>query len=253
MKRPPPPPTVNLADLFELVVRAVPRRVALTTPAASFTYGQLDGRANQLARLLQLKGIGPGDHVGIVLPTGLEHIEGVLATLKLRAHPVAVSPELSDATITRVLDECGARGVLHRREDLERVGAMGVALEELNFFVVVEDASGLECTLPNAVFYEEGLASYEADMEFGARSGDDLHVTYAVGDDGALGRTETRHEEVVRALRGGAALARPEALLDELVAASTTTAPDRPMAETGGLGVLRALLRGATVELAGPY
>ncbi|MGI9286427.1 MAG: AMP-binding protein, partial [Pseudomonadales bacterium] len=49
--------TFNLADLFEMVVDAVPEKEALVCGDARCTYQQLEERANRFAHFLQARGV----------------------------------------------------------------------------------------------------------------------------------------------------------------------------------------------------
>lgn len=83
--------------MIEAVARERPRAVALTTAHRAMTYGELNTRANRLARLLTTRGVGPESTVAIGLPpaargggaahrAGTDHLVGavlgMLATLK---------------------------------------------------------------------------------------------------------------------------------------------------------------------------
>ncbi|CAL9674367.1 Tyrocidine synthase 3 (plasmid) [Streptomyces sp. enrichment culture] len=70
---------------FERLAAASPEAVALRFEDASVSYGQLNSRANQLARLLEDHGVGRGDVVGVYLDRGPELVECLLAVLKLGA------------------------------------------------------------------------------------------------------------------------------------------------------------------------
>ena len=79
--------TFNLADLFELVVDAVPERTAMVTDTGRWSYADLDRRANQLANHLAAAGVGPNQHVGLMAYNGTEYVEGMLAAFKLARRP----------------------------------------------------------------------------------------------------------------------------------------------------------------------
>ena len=81
----------NLGDLFEGVADAVPGRDAVVSDRARLTYRDLDERANRLAHVLADAGVGPDDHVGLVLRNGHEYLEAMLAAFKLRAVPINVN------------------------------------------------------------------------------------------------------------------------------------------------------------------
>ena len=81
----------NLGDLFESVVEAVGHREAVVTSEGRLSYAQLDARTNQLAHVLSTMGVGPGDHVALMLRNGNEYLEAMFAAFKLRAVPVNVN------------------------------------------------------------------------------------------------------------------------------------------------------------------
>ena len=95
----------NLADLFELVAAAVPEREALVCDGRSFTFSELDERANRLAAHLAAAGIGRGDHVAIFLYNSVEYIETMLAAFKLRAVPINVNYRYGPAELAYLLDD----------------------------------------------------------------------------------------------------------------------------------------------------
>ena len=66
----------NLADLWEAVADAIPEREALVCGERRLTYAETEERANRLAHYLAAHGIGPGDHVALLLYNGTEYLEG---------------------------------------------------------------------------------------------------------------------------------------------------------------------------------
>ena len=69
----------NLADLFEIVVDAVPEREAVVVGDRRLSYGELEDRVNRLAHHLAANGVGAGDHVALYLTTAPSSLEGMLA------------------------------------------------------------------------------------------------------------------------------------------------------------------------------
>jgi len=57
-----------LHELFECQADARPDATALLCGKVMMTYGELERRANRLARLLRQRGVGRGDYVGLWLP-----------------------------------------------------------------------------------------------------------------------------------------------------------------------------------------
>src|SRR5204862_4440840 len=69
-------------ELFEERVRAHPDAVAAVHGDRQWTYGQLNGRANQLARALLARALSRERFVGAVTERNLRCIAGLLAMLK---------------------------------------------------------------------------------------------------------------------------------------------------------------------------
>jgi amino acid adenylation domain-containing protein len=81
-----------LHNLFEERAEEIADTVAVEFEDATLTYGELNRRANQMARYLRQLGAGPDVPVGICLTRGLEMIVGLLAVLKAGAAYVPLDP-----------------------------------------------------------------------------------------------------------------------------------------------------------------
>ena len=84
---------INIADLFEHAVDAVPDRPVVQVEDRRVTYAELEAEANQLAHFLASRGIGTGDHVGVYAKNSIEHVVALLAVFKIRA--VAINSRAS--------------------------------------------------------------------------------------------------------------------------------------------------------------
>ena len=69
--------SINLADLFEITAEEVPDRLALVSGDQRRTYGELDARANQLARHLAAKGFAEAFGAHGHCPERLVRLAGV--------------------------------------------------------------------------------------------------------------------------------------------------------------------------------
>ncbi len=78
--------------LFEAQVEATPEAVALIAGEQQLTYGELNRRANALARRLRKLGMGPEARVGICCERSPEMIIGLFAILKAGAAYVPLDP-----------------------------------------------------------------------------------------------------------------------------------------------------------------
>ncbi|HEY4214130.1 MAG TPA: amino acid adenylation domain-containing protein [Steroidobacteraceae bacterium] len=78
--------------LIEEQVERTPNAVAVVYERHSLTYNELNGRANQLARYLREKGVGPDQLVGICLDRSVEMVLGLLGILKAGGAYVPLDP-----------------------------------------------------------------------------------------------------------------------------------------------------------------
>ena len=81
----------RLADL----AAAEPDHIAIICDEGRLTRGELDRRANRLARAFAQRGLGPGDRATITLPNSLEFFTTCLAVWRLGAVPNPVSNRLA--------------------------------------------------------------------------------------------------------------------------------------------------------------
>jgi amino acid adenylation domain-containing protein/non-ribosomal peptide synthase protein (TIGR01720 family) len=72
----------TLPDLFEARAAAAPQSVAVVSDDAELSCGQLNARANRLARLLIERGVGPESIVALALPCTVDLVVAVLAVVK---------------------------------------------------------------------------------------------------------------------------------------------------------------------------
>jgi len=79
-------------QIFESQAEQTPNATALISSEQDVTYGELNGRANQLARYLQRLGVGPEAAVGVHLQRSVEMIVALLAILKAGGAYVPLDP-----------------------------------------------------------------------------------------------------------------------------------------------------------------
>jgi len=100
---------------------ANPAAPAVTDGAVTLTYGELEGRSNQLARFLQSAGVGAEHVVGLYLERTPEMVVAALAILKAGAAYLPLPPDsprerlaftLLDAQVTSLVTTSGLAGEL---------------------------------------------------------------------------------------------------------------------------------------------
>ncbi len=107
-----PVPAATLHGLFEAQVARTPRAAAVTGGGAELSYGELNARANRLARYLVSLGAGPGRLVAIAMARSAEMIVAVLAVLKSGAAYVPVDPGYPAGRVAFMLADTAPVAVL---------------------------------------------------------------------------------------------------------------------------------------------
>ncbi|MFN2377881.1 MAG: acyl-CoA synthetase [Candidatus Binatia bacterium] len=195
---------LNIADLFEMVVDAVPAREALVCGEGRFTYEALDREANRLAHFLEEKGVKPGEHVGMYLYNGAEYLVAVLAAFKIRAVPVNVNYRYVEDELAYLLADSDLVALFYQKELGSRVAALKDRIPKVRVLVEVDDPSEAAPANPQAVPYAEAVAAGSPERGFGPRSGKDIYIIYTGGTTGMPKGVMWRHEDVFYAgLQGG--------------------------------------------------
>jgi 3-oxocholest-4-en-26-oate---CoA ligase len=205
---------LNIADLFEHAVDAVPERLAIACGNNEVTYRELEERSNQLAHWLAGSGVGPGDHVGVYGRNSIELVEALLACYKLRAIPVNVNYRYVDAELRYLFSEAELKGLVFDRQFADKVAALLPDYPDMRAVLAIEDGSGAE--MPAGVpDFATAIAAESAARDFGERSPDDIYMLYTGGTTGYPKGVLWRHEDVWRTLGGGIDFASGERLADE--------------------------------------
>ncbi|MDV5143313.1 amino acid adenylation domain-containing protein [Streptomyces sp. SBC-4] len=111
----------SLPELFAAQVARVPEATAVVAGGVSLSYGELNRRANRMARYLAGRGVGAESLVGVCLERGADLIVALLAVLKAGGAYLPLDPAypadriaymVEDASPVVVLSSSAAAGVL---------------------------------------------------------------------------------------------------------------------------------------------
>jgi amino acid adenylation domain-containing protein len=91
--------------LIEAQVKRAPERAAVTFGSWSTSYGELDVRANRLARCLRKRGVERGTLVGIALERSVDMVAAVLAVMKAGGTYVPLDPSYPPARLRLMVDD----------------------------------------------------------------------------------------------------------------------------------------------------
>src|SRR5690606_9040742 len=102
---------------FWAIADADPDRPALITPSGdTYTYGELDERANRVANGLRSLGLRRGDGVAIVLSNEVTFVELYLAAMQTGLYLTCINYHLTGPEIAYIVNDCEADVlVVHER------------------------------------------------------------------------------------------------------------------------------------------
>ncbi|OSX98878.1 non-ribosomal peptide synthetase [Bacillus mycoides] len=106
------PPQGLICDRFEEQVAKRPEAIAVVDQTKDWTYGELDAQANQLANVLQRKGVAPESVVGVYLPRSAELMVSLLGILKAGGAYVVLDPLYPKSRLEYMIEDAGIQFVV---------------------------------------------------------------------------------------------------------------------------------------------
>jgi tyrocidine synthetase-3 len=183
----------TLHGLFEEQAALSPDNIALTSETETLTYGELNAKANQLARVIRdtyqsnnNEAMPADTFVGLYLERGVEMVISILAVLKAGGTYVPISPEYPIDRVKFILNDTKAPIMLLPQDEMANI-IMDGWLSELNqmpALVIADDANSLS-----------GQAT--ENLENTNEASDLAYVIYTSGTTGQPKGVLTPHQAVV--------------------------------------------------------
>ncbi len=206
---------MNIADLAEHSIDAVPDRVALICGDEQLTYAQLEEKANRLAHYLQDQGVKKDDKVGLYCRNRIEIVIGMLGIVKAGAILVNVNFRYVEGELKYLFENSDMVALIHERRYADRVDNVLPETPNVKTILVVEDGSDDDFKRYGGIEFEAALAQGSPERDFGPRSEDDIYLLYTGGTTGFPKGVMWRHEDIYRVLFGGTDFATGEPIADE--------------------------------------
>jgi 3-oxocholest-4-en-26-oate---CoA ligase len=206
---------LNIADLAEHAIDAVPDRVALICGDDQLTYAQLEEKANRLAHYLLDQGVQKDDKVGLYCRNRNEIVIAMLGIVKAGAILVNVNYRYVEGELRYLFDNSDMVAVVHERQYSDRVANVLPDTPNVKTVLVVEDGSDNDFQRYGGVEFYSAIAQGSPERDFGERSADDIYLLYTGGTTGFPKGVMWRHEDIYRVLFGGTDFATGEFVKDE--------------------------------------
>ncbi|MGY0465991.1 non-ribosomal peptide synthetase/MFS transporter [Kitasatospora sp. cg17-2] len=224
--------TRPLHSLVERWAAERPDATAVVGPDGELTHGQLERRANRLARRLLAAGVEPHDPVAVLADRRTPLVVALLATLKAGAVYLPLDPAYPDDRLADILTTAGARIVLAEREFAGRAPGPAGAAPEL---LILDDPSAPDSppdhpdgTAPGVVVDPDAPA----------------YLIFTSGSTGRPKGVTVEHRQITHYLH-----AVTERLADRDVAGGSFALVSTHAADLGLTNLFGALATGGTVHL----
>ncbi len=126
------PEEKTIHGLFEEQVERTPEHTAAIFGKSKLSYRQLNEKANRLAWLLRMKGVGSDTLVGILVERSLEMVVGIFGILKAGAAYLPISTSSPVIRTVHLLKESGTRVLLTQGKFIAGLGPVGDGTEIIN-------------------------------------------------------------------------------------------------------------------------
>ncbi|MDT5183823.1 MAG: 3-oxocholest-4-en-26-oate---CoA ligase [Mycobacterium sp.] len=209
---------LNIADLAEHAIDAVPDRVALISADEQLTYAQLEEKANRLAHYLIDQGVKKDDKVGLYCRNRVEIVIAMLGIVKAGAILVNVNFRYVEGELKYLFENSDMVALVHERRYADRVANVLPETPNVKTILVVEDGTedpAGDFRKYHGVEFYSALEKGSPERDFGERSGDDIYLLYTGGTTGFPKGVMWRHEDIYRVLLGGTDFATGEFVKDE--------------------------------------
>ncbi len=209
---------LNIADLAEHAIDAVPDRVALICGDEQVTYAQLEDKANRLAHYLIDRGVKKDDKVGLYCRNRIEIVIAMLGIVKAGAILVNVNYRYVEGELKYLFENSDMVALVHERRYADRVANVLPETPEVKTVLVVEDGTedpAGDFGKYGGVEFYSAIAQGSPERDFGERNADDIYLLYTGGTTGFPKGVMWRHEDIYRVLFGGTDFATGEFVKDE--------------------------------------
>ena len=246
----------NFGDVWEAVADVQPEAPALTHGTRTLTWGEMDRRADNLARWLLSAAVAAQDKVALYLYNCSEYLEATFACFKIGLVPVNTNYRYADDELVYLWENAEAVAVIFHGVFTDRIEGIRQRLPRIRSWLWVDD--GTAACPPWAVPYREVTETVGDGERVRApwgRSPDDIYMLYTGGTTGMPKGVMWRHDDLFARLNSAGFRRYPEdGGVDDVRTQLATSGPGSTllpacplMHGTGGFTSLECLSEGGHV------
>jgi amino acid adenylation domain-containing protein len=173
-------------EVFEDQARARPEAIAAMHGSSQLTYGELNARANQVARALLARGLTREGVVGVVTERNLDWMTAVLAIFKAGGAYLPIEPHFPAERIARTLSRAGCRLVLTERGSTAMLDQALLSLSPSD-----GERDGVEGRMVETLFIDEAYTARQSRNRVGRDGFHRVPRNFARQDGDAVERVPT--------------------------------------------------------------
>ncbi|WP_181176090.1 Pls/PosA family non-ribosomal peptide synthetase [Mesorhizobium sp. B2-3-4] len=185
-------PDERLDKVFEQLAETFAALPAVISEGRTWTYQELNSRANQFARLLVKRGVRPGDRVGLILDRAAETYVALLAVAKAGAAFVPLATAFPQERMALIIEDAGVSLIVTIATYASRAGELPVP------HLLIDSAAG-------EISAQSGAPLKPHKAQAPTASDDICYILYTSGTTGRPKGVAIRHQSFVNFIRVAAA------------------------------------------------
>lgn len=170
---------MNFGTIFDLPLAVWPGKEALIYGPHRITYAELESRTNRVANGLRALGIGPGDHVAVLVKNDHRFVEAMLGPLRAGATVTPATTRAHLSTLTHIMRDSQAKILFASSDFVEESQKLAETIPGLQRVFVMDQAPA------GTTLYDDWLAGQNAARSVVEKApGDIALLSYTSGSTG---------------------------------------------------------------------
>src|SRR5262249_4979047 len=122
----------TVVEMFEEQAARQPDALAVVGRGEKLSYGELNSRANQLARYLQERGVGPEVKVGVCVERSVGLVVGIMGIVKAGGTYVPMDPDYPGERLSYMVKDAGIKILLAGEQERKGLGGLEAEVSYLD-------------------------------------------------------------------------------------------------------------------------